>query len=114
LFLQAKNNLADAPGLAFRIIGGRVEWDSEPVYDDVDIAAQQTRVTPREKAEAFLERELQKGPMPAKKLFEKAQRQGLSLKTLRRAKKELGVKTDRVNPRSCRYLEEDESMSDSQ
>jgi hypothetical protein len=109
LFLQAKNNLADASGLAFRIVDGRVEWEPDPVFDDVDIASQQNRANPREIAEAFLERELQHGPQPAKDLLRKATDRGIRLRTLRRAKKDLGVRSRAFEGQSHWSLEEEEA-----
>jgi hypothetical protein len=95
LFLQAKNNLADAPGMAFRIVDGRIEWEPDPVYDNVDIAGQQSKVTPREIAEAFLERALQDGPVAADQIFEEAEKKGINKTTLYRAKRELKVESQK-------------------
>ena len=49
LFLPIKNNLADATGLAFEIVDGRVEWDPEPIIvriDDLDDRQQAPRLMP--------------------------------------------------------------------
>jgi len=108
LFLQAKNNLANAPGLAFqvrekvlpnRITAPYIEFEK----DTVDITAdeilssdtQGRKPLSRNHAEEFLHRELQKGPVPTNTLTEKAKSEGISEKTLRRAKETLGIKAAR-------------------
>jgi putative DNA primase/helicase len=110
LFLQAKNNLADAPGMAFRIVDGRIEWEPDPVYDNVDIAGQQSKVTPREIAEAFLERALQDGPVPADQILEEAMKKGISKTTLYRVKRDLKVDSQRSgNAWLWALIEQDET-----
>ena len=91
LMLQAKNNLADAAGLAFHIRGGRVDWEPDPVTENVDAVSQQCRISPREMAEGFLERALEKGPLSTDDIMRRAQERGIRVGTLQRAKRELSV-----------------------
>jgi hypothetical protein len=102
--LQAKNNLANAPGLAFQvrekllsngITAPYIEFEKGTVgitADEVLSSATQGRKPiSRNEAEEFLRRELQLGPVLAETLFEKANNEGISNVTLRRAKKELDI-----------------------
>ena len=93
LFLQAKNNLADAPGMAFRIEDGRVVWDPEPVLNDADFIPQQARELPRDVAAKFLERELCSGPVLAEVVKARADVERISQTTLQRAKSAVGVES---------------------
>jgi putative DNA primase/helicase len=107
LFLHAKNNMAKPPqGLAFRMVqtlldGLRrpvsyVAWDSEPVAmtanealkADADSAEARSAES---EAKEFLEKLLSKGPVPAKDGEEHARALGIAPRTLKRARKVLGV-----------------------
>jgi putative DNA primase/helicase len=107
LFLHAKNNMAKPPqGLAFRMVqtlldGLRrpvsyVAWDNEPVAmtanealkADADSAEARSA---QSEAEEFLEKLLSKGPVPAKDGEEHARALGIAPRTLKRARKVLGV-----------------------
>ena len=110
LFLQAKNNLADAAGLAFRIENDVVKWEEDPIYDDVDQATQQPKTTHLERAEALLERELQDAPVACQELINKARVGNISETTLRRAKKSLGVKHEQRGDHFVWFFGEDESV----
>jgi hypothetical protein len=94
LFLPAKLNLAvDPAGLAYRIVEGRVVWESEPVAMHADDAfraefegpSKPARPTQRDEAEAWLREFLAAGPRPSKEVAEHGEEAGFSLITLRRA-----------------------------
>jgi DNA repair protein RadA/Sms len=55
-------------------------------------AASQDDPKAREKAEELLQKRLAKGPQQASRLFDDAKAEGISKRTLQRAKKALGVK----------------------
>lgn len=110
LFLQIKNNIArDAGGLAFRIgqhmidggiVASAIYWDAERVTCTADevLAANESgsdRST-RTEAEEFLSEFLASGPRPQKEVKEHAEGADISWATIKRAKKALGVKADRV------------------
>jgi putative DNA primase/helicase len=83
-FKCLKNNLADKhDDLGFALDECRVEWLPLP-----DAAAVQSE---REKARAFLTRQLAGGPVPVKALMSAADGAGLAWRTVRRAKGDLGV-----------------------
>ena len=97
LFLPIKANLSGAAGLAYRIAGepARVEWEAAPVLitiDDLDNDSD----TPRSEAKAWLEGILKNGPVSSRDILKQAKADGICEKTLRTAKKELGIKSDRV------------------
>jgi putative DNA primase/helicase len=94
LFLPVKNNLADATGLAFRIVDGCVDWESDPVIvriDDLDGRAP----TRRDEAADWLRSHLADGPKPAREVSEAAEAGGIKEPTLRRAKDMVRVKSKR-------------------
>jgi hypothetical protein len=114
LFLHAKNNMAPKPqGLAYRllqrIVGGEAEqdivasyvaWDSTPVTVSADEALRATGEdvdrTAATEAEQFLQDRLADGAeVPAKEVEEHAHALGITPRTLRRARKKLGVNTRR-------------------
>lgn len=104
LFVQAKNNLANAPGLAFRVVervlpGGikapLIEFERGTVAVTADEAlGDGTKGQDRsalDAAKEFLRTELAQGPVSAKALFERGKDMAISQATLRRAKEALGV-----------------------
>jgi putative DNA primase/helicase len=109
LFLPVKNNLAPlGKGLAFRleersvgdpgkgIVASSVVWESEAVTTTADqalVAADggKERGTAQREAEEFLQEKLHNGPVPTKDAEEHAHALGVALRTLRRARKKLGV-----------------------
>jgi hypothetical protein len=96
LFLPVKNNLAQTTGLAFRLVDGKVEWEASPVLisvDDLDADSD----CPRDEAKRWLESALLGGPAEAKSLLKRAKADGISERTLRRAKKELRVESTRLS-----------------
>ena len=101
LFLPAKLNLAKDPdGLAYRIVGGRVEWESAPVTMHADDAMltefvdkkPKKRGTERDEAIGWLNEFLADGEKLATEVLETGQQYGFSERTLRRAYKQIGLK----------------------
>jgi putative DNA primase/helicase len=108
LFLHAKNNMAGKPqGLAYRleqrivgetgrgIVASYIVWDSAPVVMSADEALRATDDGGDRKAateaEEFLQDALAHGSIPAKEGEEGARALGILPRTLRRARKKLGV-----------------------
>ena len=102
LLLPVKMNGApEPPGLAFTIAGepATIHWDREPVEQSATDAlrAEQAARRPgpeadaQRKAEAFLRRALANGPLPSKDLDEQRRAEGISERTLKRARKAVGV-----------------------
>ena len=94
LFLPVKNNLAQSTGLSFKILDGRCDWSSEPVLRSVDDIFEPNE-TPREEAKAWLSGQLDQ-PEAAKAIINKAKADGISERTLKRAKQELKVVSDKL------------------
>jgi RecA-family ATPase len=103
---QHKNNLgAKVPSLMYRIVTAelhntaRIEWLGVSEYDANGLAADGN--TPQEKSELdealeFLREELSSGPMWAKQVFKDADAAGIAKITLKRAKANLRVKSEKV------------------
>jgi len=105
LLIPAKANItADQSGYAFTIESvhhegidqevARVVWEPEPVSVTLDGLVQADgahRRHERERVKAFLQRELAAGPVASKTLFQKAGTEGISERTLFRAKDELHI-----------------------
>ena len=118
LFTKAKNNLASKSGartLAFqfherdvgqdprsgkRIVAPFIEWDPEPV----DISASEAmeaantagaNISAREEAKAFLLEKLSAGPVKIDELKDEAKANGISWRTLERAKQLVGAKAQK-------------------
>ena len=99
LFLQVKNNLGKAGGLAYRLAGDeqatRIEWDPEPVLISADDIDDDGERTPIEEARAWLEAQLDDKPVPSASVLKKSKADGIAERTLRRAKTELGIVSER-------------------
>jgi hypothetical protein len=101
LMVQSKNNIAPRQkGLAFRHVEGRIQWEAEPVdltADDLTATENEppVRVKEVERAAGFLREMLAGGPVAANELEERAEQVGLSNRTLKRAKKDLGVRSSK-------------------
>lgn len=95
LLLCVKNNLAQANGLAFRLVDGRLEWEPGEVLVTADELDSEDD-TPREEAERWLLGKLTDGPAKAASILKAARADGVSERTLRRAKRALEVPSDRV------------------
>lgn len=109
LLLSVKNNLGPpAAGLGYSIketiiskglAAPHVAWDGEPVTVNANEAVRASSGTSDGKikeAKEWLAEELATGPKPAKTVEREAKREGISERTLRRAKKEIGVITEKV------------------
>lgn len=97
LMLQVKNNLAPNPGgLAFHISDpGLVAWSATPVAISADEALSPDKPkahTARDDAKAFLKEILAGGPVRSDEVLEQAKHAGVSERTLKRAKNDLGVR----------------------
>lgn len=95
LFLPIKNNLAHADGLAYTITDGTICWESDPVTITADELSDSHHTTPRDEAEDWLRQALEDGRVASAKLTAEANREGISVRTLNRAKKKLGVQSAR-------------------
>ena len=86
--------------LAYRLIGdeehdcARVSWEGDSVLS-ADGLLNSPGETKRDAAAEFLEGLLADGPMPASEVKEEAEAEGISERTLKRAKQELGVEAVR-------------------
>ena len=94
LMLPSKNNLAEmhGSGLAYTIELGRVLWEPAPVLMAADdLLVEDSDPTPRDEAQAWLQHRRQAGPQAASEVIKAGKSDGIAEKTLRRAKKDLGV-----------------------
>ena len=91
LLLELKNNLSGASGLAYRLIDGQFQWEHDPVLIMPDQLGKKAGDTKQAMAEQWLQVFLAGGPQPAAMVEQTATALGISAKTLRRAKQELGV-----------------------
>jgi hypothetical protein len=109
LFLPMKNNLGpDSTGLAFRIEGATVPspagplatshvvWDSKPSQITADEAMEaetdSNSISAVDEAKELLCEVLSRGPVAADEVKDMAKGEGIAERTLRRARKELGIK----------------------
>ena len=97
----SKSNLSEkAPSLSYKIVGdeehdcARIVWEGHSDLRAEDLL-NPPKETKRDVAVEFLEAALVGGPVPARELFERAELEGISDITLRRAKKDLHVKASR-------------------
>jgi hypothetical protein len=98
LFLPVKMNLAKVAGLAFRITDDKgLVWEEGPVTLSADDVGADAGETPRAEAKAWLRDVLKHGPYPAKDIERKAKEDGICMRTLKYAKKEMGVESRRHN-----------------
>jgi hypothetical protein len=99
LFLPVKNNLSKAGGLAYRLVGDnqatRIEWDTEPVLISADDIDDDGERTPIDEAKAWLDAQLAEQPVPSATILKKAKADGIAERTLKRAKAELGIVSER-------------------
>lgn len=98
LLLPLKSNLIEDPtGLAFRLIEGVVTWDPDPVNVDADtvLASDGTDRSERAAAAEWLIELLAVGPMPVQDIRAAAEAEGHAWRTVTRAKKSLGVVSQR-------------------
>ena len=98
VLLPLKMNLGlPAPGLVFQIDERGVTWQDKPEKISAEAAfAAETSGTEREVAEHWLRLMLSNRRRPAREILAQATECGVSIKTLRRAKAELGVTVQRI------------------
>jgi hypothetical protein len=116
LFVKAKNNLArDAKalryGMSVKTVGhdNRLEVDINAPYivwhpQHVEITANEAMTaagghTARREAKEFLLQRLEAGPVKADDVIDEAKQEGIAERTLKRAKKELGIKSRKTPAR---------------
>lgn len=95
LFLPVKNNLARCSGLSYSVVDGRCVWDSEAVLISADDVGSDDD-TPRDEAKQWLIAKLSQGAMPAKWVWTQAKADGVAERTLKRAKKDLQIVSDKL------------------
>jgi hypothetical protein len=97
LMVCDKNNWAEKhpPGLAYRIIAGRIQYEADPLEMTSDELMGQGNQQQLDVAYAWLAAQLSTGPQTVVNLQLAAMMAGISERTLRRAKKSLGVVSDR-------------------
>lgn len=113
LFLPVKNNLARCSGLSYSVIDGRCHWDSEAVLISADDVGNDED-TPRDEAKQWLLAKLSQGAMPAKLVWAQAKADGVAERTLKRAKKELAIVSDKLGDAWVWHLpnQEPEQLAD--
>jgi hypothetical protein len=99
LFLLVKMNIAPDPGgLAFEISPRGLSWGKGRVDTTADEAARppdrDAGTSARAEARGWLRDLLKDGPVPASDVWAKAKADGLCVKTVKAAKRELGVESD--------------------
>ncbi len=100
--LPVKNNLAnDSKGLAYRIVGGKIEWEPDPILisaDDALAAEAKARQRPSEmdRAVVFLKGLLEAGAMWKDDVVARGKVFGFAVRTLERAKKESSIGDKRL------------------
>lgn len=97
LFLPVKMNLAKAKGLAFRVTDKGLLWEQGDVTLTPDEVTAEPGDTPRSEAKEWLRALLREGPCPATEVEKRARADSICLRTLKYAKKELGVISERCN-----------------
>ena len=94
--LSVKNNVAaETTGMAYVIRDGLVCWEKAPVTIDVDEAFRQETGGSSDRddtvdVKSWLTELLQYGPVPAREITEAAKENGFSIKSMRRALRQLG------------------------
>lgn len=109
LFLPVKNNLAAAPGLAYRIASadngaGHAVWEDGPVDVTIDEVEAEGGTEPRraiDEAEEWISAMLAEGPVKASEIEKLSRQDGISESTLKRAKARLKVKSYQENGCWC-------------
>jgi hypothetical protein len=95
LFVQIKNNLAHADGLAYSIADGRIQWAAGTIKTTADDLSDPGHTTARDAAEQWLRSALEQGRVASNKIASAAERDGISSRTLNRAKRVLRVQSVR-------------------
>jgi hypothetical protein len=91
IFSPIKTNLSvKVKGLSYELIGGRVEFDAEPVEESIDESLRESPAT--DLAVDFLSEILAGGSqVEQSNVMERAKERNIKPSTVRRAKKKLGV-----------------------
>jgi len=110
LFLRGKNNLAKAvSGLSFRVADGpSIDWQRGEISETADAVLGikgSKRGAAVQEAKEFLEAELAGGRRRMTEMETGADKQGISRRTLQRAKAELRIKSDFVFELGCWFWE---------
>lgn len=96
LLVPVKSNLsAPAPALAYRLDGGKLEWEPEPVAGvdaDAVLGATPEDCDERRDADELLRELLAAGERKAAEVLRAARENGIPERTLNRAKRRLGIK----------------------
>lgn len=96
---HVKSNLAaQGPSLAYSIDDGVLTWRGTSELRAADLLAgegEPEEIAARDEAETLLAELLARGEMPASEIFAEAERQGVSRRTVQRARRRLGITTDR-------------------
>jgi hypothetical protein len=102
-FSHQKINVApEAPTLAYRILGGKLEWEPEPVKLSAREVIEGQRGKPGpapakiDAAKRWLLDQLTPGPQPSREMERRAQEAGIATMTLRRAREAFNVITEAV------------------
>jgi len=103
LVVPLKNNLAaDSSGLAYTIMADvsgvpYIGWEAKPVTISADEAlSTDTDASERQEAQEWLRATLTDGPVDSADILTEGKRRGFSERTLRRAKSELGVHSEKA------------------
>jgi putative DNA primase/helicase len=100
LMLPSKNNLAEmeGAGMAYTIELGRVVWEQEPVVLAADdMLNDEHDASAIDEAAGWLQLVLEAGPQLASTVIRDARHDGISEKTLRRAKRSLEVVSEQLD-----------------
>lgn len=108
LILPYKFNIVESPsGIAFEIVDGGVTWFAETVHVDADaiLARDSESRRDRNEIQEWLQSLLVHGPMPVTEIKKAAEADCHAWRTVERAKKDLGIRSDREGfGRKAKYL----------
>lgn len=114
LFTKVKGNLQsqDVGGLAYRIgphIPGVLMWEPDAISTTADetlrvLAGENNQAPARAEAKAWLRELLKAGPMVASEIWAQAKADGMAVRTVKDAKKELGIRTDKVGGQGTPWM----------
>jgi hypothetical protein len=104
-------NPTEPPALVFRFVSengtGRVSWEGSADWTaDALFAASMENATSkaaRKDARAFLQEFLDRGPLPTNEVIDAGKAHGIAPRTLERARREMGVKSERRGGRKGRW-----------
>jgi hypothetical protein len=102
LFTKVKCNVQeeDVGGLTYRIgkdVEGIFQWGSEPVWTTADATLEPPEVKgAQDEAKEMLLEMLKDGPVPSTEIWERVKADGLCEKTVKLAKKALGIQSEKA------------------